>query len=138
MKNYEVKAVLTTIDENGKSIKKTEPYLVINATSCASAEYAVMAEKAALQHVELSIVSSKESNIETELNTEISLSEKYYKVVNEEVISEPDSDKLKFKRNNILVKAFDVKEAFDNAIEFGKETVSITRSRIVEIIDAKE
>ncbi len=138
MKNYEVKAVLTTTDENGKTIKKTEMYLVTGATSCASAEYAVMTEKAALQHVELSIVSSKESKLETQLGTDISMGEFYYKVTNEEVVSEPDSDKLKFKRNSILVKGFEIKEALENGQEYGKETVSIVRSRIVEIIEAKE
>jgi hypothetical protein len=138
MKNYEVKAVLTTTDENGKGIKKTEQYLVTGATSCASAEYAVMTEKAALQHVELSIVSSKESKLETQLGPELDLSEFYYKVTNEEVVSEPDAEKLKFKRNSILVKAIDISWAVTNGFEQFKETVSVTRSRIVEIIAANE
>lgn len=136
--NYEVKAVLSATDENGKALKKTEQYLVINATSCASAEYAVMSEKSKLKGFEIAIKSSKESNLETNCNSHLALDEKYYKIVFEEVVSEQGSEKLKFKKSYRLVQAIDIHEAIVNSKEFGLETVSIARSRIVEIIEANE
>ena len=58
-KNYEVVAVLTTQDEDGKQLKKKEPILVIGAISCADAEYRVMTEKENLGNCDCTIVSSK-------------------------------------------------------------------------------
>jgi len=132
-KNYEVVAVLTTQDENGKQLKKKEPILVIGAISCADAEYRVMTEKENLGNCDCTIVSSKESNlslIKTPSND--SISESYYKVTTLYAVS-ASGDKIKYERENRLILCEGVLEAIRDT-PTTDEVICVSKSRIVEVI----
>ena len=140
MKNYEVKAVITSKDENGKEIKKTEQYLVLGAVSCADAEYIVMTEKTQLGGFETSIVSSKESNLVLlTQDNEPAVNDCFYKVTLLFAV-EGSGDKPKFERISHLIEASRVKEAItfiENEYPYD-EIITVSRSKIVEVIEAKE
>ena len=138
MKNYEVKAVLKTTDENGKELKKTELYLVLDAETCSDAEYRVMSEKDKLNGFECEIVSSKESKlIYTEIEDQVN--HIFFKVITKEVIVN-DEGKCKILTYHSLVNSdslFNVAHLFNDG-EVGNEITSISKSRIVEIIAKDE
>lgn len=138
MKNYECKCVLKSQDENGKEIKKTELYLVLDAETCSDAEYRVMAEKSKLGGFECEIVSSKESKFDyTEFDEQIN--DQFYKVVTKEVIVNDDG-KAQTITYYTLVNSdslFNVAHLFNDG-EVGNEITSISKSRIVEIIAKNE
>lgn len=138
MKNYECKCVLKSIDENGKEIKKTELYLVLDAETCSDAEYRVMAEKSKLGGFECEIVSSKESKLDyTEFDEQIN--DQFYKVVCKETIVNDDG-KIQMHTHYNLINGdnlFNVANLMnDGQIDF--EVTSISKSRIVEIIAKNE
>jgi len=131
--NYEVKAILKVVNEEGKEIKKTEPILVIDAVSCADAEYVVMTEKAKYSGSEVTIVSSKETKLSLfETPESDSIDENYYKVTVLYAVSS-DSDKLKFERESKLILS---KSAVDAICSLASrdEVVSVSKSRIIEVI----
>lgn len=139
-KNYEVKAVITSKDENGKDIKKTEQYLVLGAVSCADAEYIVMTEKTQLGGFETIIVSSKESNLVLlTQDNESAVNDFFYKVILLFAV-EGSGDKPKFERISHLIEASRVKEAItfiENECPYD-EIIAVSRSKIVEVIEAKK
>lgn len=135
MKQYEVKAVLTTKDENGKLLKKTEPYLVLGALSCADAEFVVMSEKSLIEGFVTNIISSKETNLtlfKTPESDEIE--EFYYKITTLYAVS-GEGDKLKFERENKLILSKSAMDAICT-LASSDEIISVSKSRIVEVIEA--
>ena len=135
--NYEVKAVLTAQDEIGKYIKKTEIILVLNATSCADAEFIVHTAKNEIGGFETNIVSSKESNLTLFVTPESDeIEEFYYKITTIYAVS-GEGDKLKFERRNKLILS---KSALDAICILASrdEIISVSKSRIVEVIEAQK
>ena len=137
MKNYEVKLIYKAVDDNGKEIKKTEHILVIGAISCADAEYRVMTEKSQLGNCDCTIVSSKESNLTIFKTPEIdSIEAAYYKVTTLYAIS-GDGDRIKYERENRLIFCEGVMEAIRD-IPITDEVISVSKSRIVEVLEVDE
>ena len=137
MKNYEVKLVYKAVDDNGKEIKKTEHILVIGAISCADAEYCVMTENSKRGNCDCTIVSSKESSLTLLKKSETdSIEAAYYKVTTLYSIS-GDGDKIKYERENRLILCEGVAEAIRD-IPNTDEVVSVSKSRIVEVLEVNE
>ena len=137
MKNYEVIAVLTTSDENGKPLKKKETILVTGAVSCADAEFRVMTEKEKLGGFECTIVSSKETKLSLFAQPESDeIDVAFYKITVLYAVN-GEGDKLKFERESKLVLS---KSAIDAicTLASSDEVVSVSKSQIVEVIEVGE
>jgi hypothetical protein len=135
MKNHEVKAILTTQDENGKLLKKIEPILVIGAISCSHAEYIVQTAKDEIGGFDTKIVSSKESDLTLFATPESDeIEEFYYKITVMYAVS-GEGDKLKYERESNLILS---KSALDAICTLASkdEIISVSKSRIVEVIEA--
>lgn len=135
--NYEVKAVIKTVDEQAKQIKKTEVYLILNSETCADAEYQLLRYLYDVAYMEVAIVSTKESNLIPLFDSESTIDSKYYKVTTQEAVS-GEGDKLKYVKTSYLKPSKSVYDATSSPAFNNQEIIAISLSRIVDVLEAQK